>query len=216
VDNIDSPAAAAWRLFTKQRELEKGPSSAGTDADLYSEFREFQNSNPDAWSVVMEAITQSTINHVTRLKEIGVSGAIVNVINTSSRFGPPDEYCRLSKPYEDQIIRALAETRITILHLQELDRAFLAQPLIMDAPVIYYSASRSGIPISEVRKHFSGTIMGGVDENTYGKLSTSEIRMEWTTAWKEAGWHFIAAPGGPLPAELSVRQIGRLQDSLLA
>jgi hypothetical protein len=77
---------------------------------------------------------------------------------------------------------ALAATRAyaTILHLHYLERPYLDQFKDFKALVIQYSVKTSGIPISEVRKRYSQTIAGGVDEIDYEKLSVAEMREQWT------------------------------------
>jgi uroporphyrinogen-III decarboxylase len=179
-------------------------------------FREFQNSNVDAWSSALEAITQSTINHIIKAKEIGVSGVFVNVINASSRFGAPEDYDELSRPYDERVFRELSDSKLAVVHLQSFDNAFLPQLAQFGAPVVHYSTIRTGIAIAAIRKHFSGTIMGGVDEISFDKRTVRQIRREWTSAWAEAGPRFVVAPGGPVPSESTGRQLGHLQDSLAA
>lgn len=216
VDTIRSPFTVAWQLFTEQLYREAGQGSEPPQADLLQQFRDFRNSNADAWTAALEAITQSTIDHIRKLMDVGASGVFVNTVNMSSRFGTPEEYEHSSRAYDERIFQELSGAKITILHLEELDSAFLKLIPSFSVPVVHYSTVRTGIPISAVRRYYSGTIMGGVDETSYDRSSVRKIRKEWTVAWAEAGPRFIAAPGGPLPAGSSGRQIGHLQDSLAA
>ena len=68
-------------------------------------------------------------------------------------------------------------------------------------PVLQYSVKTSGIPISEVRQKYAQPILGGVDEIDYRKLTTEEIRTQWTEAKSQAGAKYIAAPGCSIPNE---------------
>lgn len=214
VDTICSPFSNAWQLFKAQRQRETGQVSKHSEPDLLQEFREFQISNADEWASALDVITRSTIDHICRLMDVGASGAFVKLVNMSSRFGTPQEYRQLAGPYDERIARELSGTKITILHLEELDTAFLNLIPNFNVPVVHYSTVRTGIPISAVRKYYAGTIMGGVDEASYDRSSVRMIRKEWTAARTEAGPRFIAALGGPFPVESSGRQIGHLQDSL--
>ncbi len=216
VDSICSPFTTAWYLFNSERHPQGDVSLDDLAETKLRAFREFQSSNAVAWASVLEAITQSTINHIIKAKEIGVSGVFVNVINACSRFGAPEDYDEFSKPYDERVFRELSDTKLAVIHLQNLDNAFLPQLAQFGAPVVHYSTIRTGISIAAIRKHFSGTIMGGVDEISFDRRTVRQIRREWISAWAEAGPRFVAAPGGPVPSESTWRQLGHLQDSLPA
>ena len=70
----------------------------------------------------MEAITQSTINHIRRSQEIGCSGTLVSIFNATSKFGSVADYERYSRPYDKRVLAALADTKLTLLHLHTLER----------------------------------------------------------------------------------------------
>ena len=123
---------------------------------------------------------------------------------------------RLSKyslPYDKRVFDALADTKLSILHLHYLERPYLDQFKDFNAPVIHYSVTTSGIPISEVRKQYSQPIAGGVDEIDFGKLTVDEMRQEWTAAWKEAGSKYIAAPGCSVPDKTTPEALSRFPQS---
>lgn len=216
VDTIPSPFATAWSLFYRRSRGDSASPSEDTSEAALRQFREFQDSHADTWMSALEAITQSTVNHIRQLKNMGVSGAFVKIINTSSQFGTRQDYAQFSKPYDERIFRELSGTKLTILRLDALDHEFLTEFAALEAPVLHYSTKRTGISITTVRKYYSGTIMGGVDEISYDKLRVGEIRKEWEAAWAESGPRFIVSPGGPLSADLTGRQEGHLQDSLSA
>ena len=124
-----------------------------------------------------------------------MSGALVSIFNAESKFGSVTDYGKYSRPYDKRIFDALADTKLSILHLHYLERPYLDQFKDFNAPVIHYSATTSRIPISDVRKQYSQPIAGGVDEIDFSKSTTDQMRQQWTAAWKEAGSKYIAAPG---------------------
>jgi len=67
----------------------------------------------------------------------------------------------------------------------------------------------SGIAISEIRKHYAQPILGGVDEIDYRKLTTSDIRRQWTETRKQAGAKYIAAPGCSVPNDSTPDELAR-------
>ena len=133
-------------------------------------------SMPDGRHTALEAITQSTINHIRHIKLTGASGALVGIFNAESKFGSVEDYQSLSRPYDKRVFDALADTKLTVLHLHFLERLYIDQFKDFNAPAIQHSVKTSGIPISELRQHYSQTIAGGVDEIDYRKLTVSDIR----------------------------------------
>jgi uroporphyrinogen-III decarboxylase len=128
----------------------------------------------------LEAITQSTISHIRHIKDIGASGALVSIFNAESTFGSVADYERYTGPYDKRVLDALADTKLSVLHLHYLERPYLDKFKDFNAPVIQYFVKTSGIRISEVRKKYSQPIAGGVDEIDYEKLTVAEIRTQYT------------------------------------
>jgi uroporphyrinogen decarboxylase len=216
VDTIGSPFTTAWLLFNRQRQVGAARMSQDSEKMALREFRDFQNASTDAWHGALEAITQSLINHIHKLREIGASGVYLTVVNSSSRFGNIEDYNKFSRPYDEHVLRELSDMPLTILRLENLDQEFQINFPVTPAPVVHYSTSRTGISIAALRKSYSGVIMGGVDEIDYDRLRIGKIRKQWSLAWAEAGPRYIVAHGGPIPDGSTGRQIGHLQDSLSA
>ena len=199
IDTIYGPYMTAMILFQSQPQFaSQGKSEEVKDEQIRS-LHEFQKENPEGWHNALEAITQSTVNHIQHSKEIGASGALVSVFNAEAKFGSVADYEQYTRPYDKRIFDALADTKLTVLHLHYLERPYINQFKDFKAPVIQYSVKTSGIPISEVRAQFSQPIAGGVDEINYEKLTTEEIRKQWKEAREQAGAKYIAAPGCSVP-----------------
>lgn len=214
IDTIYGPYMTAMILFQSQPQFASlGKSEEVQDQQIKS-LHEFQQQNPDAWHGALEAITQSTINHIRRAKDIGTSGALVSIFNAESKFGSVEDYQRYTRPYDKRVFDALADTKLSILHLHYLERPYLDLFTDFHAPVIQYSVKTSGIPISEVRKRYTQPFAGGVDEIDYEKLTVSEIRKQLTEARREAGSKYIAAPGCSLPNSSTPEQLARFTRAL--
>jgi len=214
IDTIYGPYMTAMILFQSQPQFENlGKSEEVEDAQIKS-LHEFQQQNPDAWHSALEAITQSTINHIRHTKNIGVSGALVSIFNAESKFGSVADYERFTRPYDKRVFDALADTKLSVLHLHYLERPYLDQFKDFNAPVIQYSVKTSGIPISDVRKQYFQPIAGGVDEIDFEKLTTTEMRTQWTEARKAAGTKYIAAPGCSVPNSSTPEELARFPRSL--
>jgi uroporphyrinogen decarboxylase len=214
LDTIYGPYMTAMILFQSQPQF----ASLGTSEEVKDEqiksLHDFQRENPDAWHGALEAITQSTINHIRHAKDIGASGALVSIFNAESKFGSVADYEKYTRPYDKRVFDALADTKLTTLHLHYLERPYLDQFKDFNAPVLQYSVKVSGIPISEVRKQYSQPILGGVDEIDFTRLTTEEIRKQWIEASKEAGPKYIAAPGCSISNASTPEELARFPRAL--
>ena len=214
IDTIYGPYMTAMILFQSQPQFASlGKSEEVQDQQIKS-LHEFQQQNPDAWHSALEAITQSTINHIRHIKDIGASGALVSIFNAESKFGSVADYEQYTRPYDKRVFDALADTKLTILHLHYLERPYLDQFKDFNAPVLQYSVKTSGIPISEVRRHYSQPIAGGVDEIDYQTLTSTEIKQQWSESWTQAGAKYIAAPGCSVPNGSTQEELARFPRSL--
>jgi uroporphyrinogen decarboxylase len=214
IDTIYGPYMTAMILFQSQPQFATLGKSEEVESEQIKSIHEFQQQNPDAWHSALEAITQSTINHIRQTKDIGASGALVSIFNAERKFGSVEDYERYTRPYDKRVFDALADTKLTILHLHYLERPYLDQFKDFNAPVIQYSVKTSGIPISEVRKLYPQTIAGGVDEIDYEKLSVAQMREQWTEARSQAGARYIAAPGCSVPNGSTPEELARFPRAL--
>jgi uroporphyrinogen-III decarboxylase len=237
LDTLYGPYMTAMILFQSQPQFASlGKSEEVQDQQIKS-LHEFRQQNPDAWHNALEAITQSTLNHIRQSKEIGSSGALVaitqstlnhirqskeigssgalvSIFNAESKFGSVADYEQFTRPYDKRIFEALADTKLSVLHLHYLERPYLDQFRDFHAPVLQYSVKTSGIPLSDVRKLYSQTIAGGVDEIDFQKLTTAEMRQQWKEAKSQAGLNYIAAPGCSVPDSSTPEELARFPRAL--
>src|SRR5580698_2524866 len=103
IDTLYGPYMTAMILFQSQPQYKNQAESDRVIHDLH----EFQLAHPDHWHTAMEAITQSTINHVQQSKALGASGALVSVFNAEKRFGSVDDYAKYTRPYDKRLFDSL-------------------------------------------------------------------------------------------------------------
>jgi uroporphyrinogen-III decarboxylase len=210
IDTLYGPYMTAMILFQSQPQYKNQAESDRVIHDLH----EFQLAHPDHWHTAMEAITQSTINHVQQSKALGASGALVSVFNAEKRFGSVDDYAKYTRLYDKRLFDSLSGTRLSVLHLHYLERPYLDQFTDFHAPVLQYSVKTSGIPVADFRKIYSQPFAGGVDEIDFRKLTVDEMRSQWEQAQKQAGKKYIAAPGCSVPNDSTPHELARFPESL--
>jgi uroporphyrinogen decarboxylase len=216
IDTLYGPYMTAMLLLAAEPEFaNKGNSEETSDAVIRS-LSSFQKEHTNEWEIALEAITQSTINHIRHAKQLGASGALVSIFNAEEKFGSVSDYERYSRPYDKRVLDALADTKLTFLHLHYLERPFLDQFKDFHAPVIQYSEKVSGIPISEVRKQYPQTIAGGVDEVNFDKLTIADIRKQWLAAREQAGRKYIITPGCSVPNASTPTELARFPRAIVS
>jgi len=214
IDTVYGPYMTAMLLLAAQPEFAGRKNSEDRDP-VISALHSFQRDNTAAWEQALEAITQSTINHIRLSLERGSAGTLVSVYNATSKFGSVDDYVRYSRPYDKRVMAALADTKLSILHLHTLERPYLSQFHDFGAPVINYSVKTSGIPIAEVRASYSQPIAGGVDEVDFDKLTTADITRQWTTARAQAGGKYLITPGCSVPDASTDADLSRMSRAVM-
>ncbi len=214
IDTLYGPYMTAMILFQSQPKYANLPKSEDVRDESIRDLHDFQIAHPDQWHTAIDAITESTINHIKNLNRIGAAGALVSVFNAESKFGPVEDYVKYTRPYDKKLFDVLAETKLTFLHLHYLERPYLEQFTDFHAPVLQYSVKTSGIPVSDVRKLYSQAIAAGVDEIDYRKLTIEEIRTQWKQARKEAGAKYIATPGCSVPNDSTDEELARFPRAL--
>jgi uroporphyrinogen decarboxylase len=214
VDTIYGPYMTAMILFGKQPQYARLGKSEGDKDQVIQDLRAFQKQEPEAWHTALDAITRSTVNHIRHTKDIGASGSLVSVFNAESKFGSAADYERYTRVYDKRVFDALADTKLTTLHLHYLERPYLDLFKDIPAPVVQYSIAASGIPVAEFRKHFSQPLLGGVDEIDFDKLTAEQMRRQWTQAREQAGSKYIAAPGCSVPDASTPAELSRFPQSL--
>src|ERR1700742_4445685 len=125
VDTIYGPYMTAMILFQSQPQFARMGKSEEVQDEQIKSLHAFQQQNPDAWHGALEAITRSTINHIRHIKGIGASGALVSIFNAESKFGSVADYERYTRPYDKRVLDALADTKLSVLHLHYLERPYL-------------------------------------------------------------------------------------------
>lgn len=172
--------------------------------------QQLKQERPQALLDALEAIARSEAHHARRALEVGASGIFLAIANADESALTREDYRKFSEPFDRMVLEAASQAPLNTLHLHGtqvyLDLFYAGWP----AAVFHYDAHGTGVPISEVRKHFTGTVMGGLDHTRLRWLSEQEIREQWVSAARQAGQRFILAPGCSAPNESTDEELLRI------
>jgi uroporphyrinogen-III decarboxylase len=177
------------------------------------EVNRLKTENPQALLDALDVITKSEINHAKRALAAGAAGVLLAVANAKKDEMSTADYRKFSAPFDKRILDATSSAKLNILHVH-VEPEYLAFFHDWPAPVFNYSMHVSLIPISDVRRQYSQTIMGGIDEVNYRKLSPSDLKSQWEAASRAAGKKFILAPGCSVPNDSAKAELSRLPQLL--
>jgi uroporphyrinogen decarboxylase len=169
-----------------------------------------KSERPQALLDALERIARSEASHARRALASGAAGIFLAIANADPSVLTETEYARFSEPFDKMILEAAKDAPLNTLHLHGskvyLHRFYRGWP----ATVFHYSRHATGVPIAEVRRHYSGVIMGGLDEIHFRKLTERELREQWHGAAEAAGPRFILAPGCSVPNDTTDQELMRL------
>jgi uroporphyrinogen decarboxylase len=174
------------------------------------EVMRLKEENPQRLLDALEVITKSEANHARRAVQAGASGIFLAIANAQDGILSQDDYAKFSEPFDRRVLEATAQAPLNTLHLHG-DRVYLDRFYQgCAASVINYSVQGTHVPISSVRKKYSGVLMGGLDEVRFRSLSAETLRSQYESARKEAGKRFILTPGCSVPNDSTDAELSRL------
>ncbi|MCS7314235.1 MAG: uroporphyrinogen decarboxylase family protein [Bryobacterales bacterium] len=175
-----------------------------------AEVRRLMHEKPQALLDALEAINRSQINHARLALKAGAAGIFLAIANADATVLTREEYRRFSEPFDKELLEAVRRAPLNILHLH-------GEKVYLDlfckgwlARVIHYSVHATGVGFDQLRRQYSGVLMGGLDERNFRRLSEDELRRQWQLAAQVAGPKFILAPGCSVPNDTRDEELMRL------
>ncbi len=169
-----------------------------------AEVQRWKTEKPGRLLDALAIIAASEANHARSAIAAGASGVFLAIANSAD----PD-YVKFSEPFDRMVLEAAKSAPLNVLHIHGdkivLDRHYNG----WRAAAINYSIHGTKIPFADVRKRWSGVLMGGVDEVNFRKLARGEMQRQVAQAHKEAGAKYIAAGGCSVPNDSTDEELLR-------
>lgn len=162
-----------------------------------------KDENPDLLKRMLRTISQSQANHVRQALDAGAAGIFLAVEAANDDIMDAEEYQKLVRE-SDLIVLDAAQNggHLNILHMHGNKIHF---DLLVSYPVqiINYSVHGTGIDLNVAKTKFSGTIMGGLDENRIAKVPRDELKSQIEAAARVMqNRRFILSPGCSVPDDI--------------
>ncbi len=142
--------------------------------------------------------------------QAGAAWIFLAIANAGDGILSREDYIKFSEPFDRMVLDGVKSAPLNVVHLHGhqiwLDRFYSGWPVT----AINHSWATTGVPIAEFRKHYSGVILGGIDEVNYRKLSEADLRHQWHAAQEAAGKKFMLTPGCSVPNDTTDEEMLRL------
>lgn len=174
------------------------------------EVQRLKEEKPQQLLDALEVIAKSQAHHAKLAVGAGAAGIFLAIANAQDGILSQADYAKYSEPFDKIVLAAVRTEPLNTLHLHGdkvyLERFYQGWP----AAVINYSSHGTGVGFSDVRRKYSGVLMGGIDERNYRKLTPAEIKQQAASAAQEAGRRFILAPGCSVPDDSTDAELQKL------
>jgi uroporphyrinogen decarboxylase len=179
-----------------------------------AEVQRLKREEPQTLLDALEVITKSQVRHALKAMSLGASGLYLAIDCAGDNVLSREEYAKFSEPFDRMILDAVRTAPLNMLHLHGesiyLDLFYTGWPVA----VLSHSVHSTGVSMAEMRKHFDGVLMGGIDEGNFRSLSELEMREQAESAAREAGAKFVIAPGCSVPDDTTEEELARLPRAL--
>ena len=173
------------------------------------EVLRMKDEQPQRLLDALGAIARSEANHARHAVSAGASGIFLAIANAQEGILSPSDYARFSEPFDRMVLDAVKDAPLNVLHLHG-DKVYLDRFLRGWPPaVVHYSEHGTGVSLANLRKRYSGVLMGGVDERSFRTTAAPGFAEQIRTARAGAGKKFILAPGCSVPNETTEAEIRR-------
>lgn len=176
-----------------------------------AEVRRLKQESPQQLADALEVIAHSQANHVKRALAAGAAGIFLAIPTADESALTREDYRKWSEPYDRIVLEAARSAHFNVLHIHGskvyLDLFYTGWP----SAAINYSAAATGISLEQVKPHYAGILIGGIDENAYRFLDVGDLKKAYHDAVREVGSRLIFAPGCTVPLDTPPEELRRLK-----
>jgi len=177
---------------------------------------QLKREDPSTLKKVLRAISESQGNHARLALDAGAAGIFLAVAAADHSVMDTQEYLKFVRESDLMILDAVKDKGyLNILHIHGNSPHFdtlLSYPI----QVINYSVYGTGMSLNEMKKKFSGTLMGGLDETNMAKLTDVELKGEIQEAVEAMQKRrLILAPGCSVPNDIADGPLLKVRELVL-
>jgi len=164
---------------------------------------ELVESAPDAVLSSLDVISQNIISYCKEALRLGCNGIFISTFGSRAQMDR-EQYLKFAKPFVVKVFDAIKDMgNMHTAHVHDIG-IYVDDVLDFPVPIVSYEdRDPSNPPIPELRKKFSGTIMGGLDKNRMTRVTPAEAARNAQEGMRLGGpTKLLLAPGCSIPSWL--------------
>ena len=169
---------------------------------------------PDLFRQGQAAIVESTLRFIEAAKKLGIDGIYYAVQHARYPLLSREEYATWGRPYDLQILNAVQDLWLNMLHLHSTDIMF---DLLADYPVqlVNWHDQEVGLTLADGLQQIKGAASGGVDHWTLHQESPEQTLAEAQDAIAQTnGRRLLLGTGCVAMVTTPLRNIRALRESV--
>lgn len=177
------------------------------------ELTDLKENDPKLFKKVLRAISESQANHARLALEAGAAGIFLAVSAADQFVTDSQDYMRMGRESDLIILDAVKEKgTLNILHVHG-KKPHWDTLVTYPIQVMNYSVHGTGVGLADARRKFTGTLMGGLDEEKIAGQKPGEIASDLEAAvLAMQKRRFILSPGCSVPNDISPEVLLQLKD----
>lgn len=169
-------------------------------------------SHPASFRQGLATITESTLRYVEAAKTTGISGVFYAIQHARYASLSPAEYREFGRPYDEQILAAVSDLWLNLLHVHGEGITFGA---IADYPIqiVNWHDRESGVSLSDGLAQIKGAVSGGVSRWTLHQESPEAAMTEAQDALRQtSGRRILLSTGCVIMVTTPTRNVRALRE----
>ncbi len=171
-------------------------------------------SQPELFRQGQETIVESTLRFIEAAKKIGIDGIFYAIQHARYPLLSREEYEIWGRPYDHQILNAVQDCWLNMVHLHSTDVMF---DLVAEYPVqlLNWHDRETGISLADGLPQIKGAASGGIDHWTLHQESPENTRAEAKDAIEQTnGRRLLLGTGCVAMTTTPLRNIRALRESV--
>ena len=174
---------------------------------------QLKENDPKLFKKVLRAISESQANHARLALDAGASGIFLAVSAADQFVTDSQEYMKMGRESDLIILEAAKDKgQLNILHVHG-KKPHWDTLVTYPVQVMNYSAHGTGVGLTDARRRFTGTVMGGLNEEKIGSQTPDELAGDLRSAVASMqNRRFILSPGCSVPNDIAPEVLLHLKD----
>ena len=177
------------------------------------DLMQLKENDPKLFKKALRTIAESQANHARMAIDAGAAGIFLAVSAADHLVTDSQDYMKMGRESDLIILEAVKDKGImNILHVHG-KKPHWDTLVTYPVQVMNYSAYGTGVALTDARRRFTGTVMGGLNEEKIGGQTPEELAGDLRSAVASMqNRRFILSPGCSVPNDIAPEVLLHLKD----